>query len=43
MMASELLRFGPARAGELLAALTAWMTGHEYVSIELMQGRMSQK
>jgi dihydroorotate dehydrogenase (fumarate) len=43
MMASELLEAGPARAGELLSGLTAWMTEHEYVSIKQMQGSMSQK
>jgi dihydroorotate dehydrogenase (fumarate) len=43
MMASELLHAGPARAGEVLAALTTWMTEHDYVSIQQMQGSMSQK
>jgi dihydroorotate dehydrogenase (fumarate) len=43
MMASELLRGGPARVPELLAGLNRWMTEHEYVSIKQMQGSMSQK
>ena len=42
MMASELLNTGPARVGELLAELTTWMAAHEYVSINQMQGSMSQ-
>ena len=43
MLASELLQKGASRVTEILAALTAWMTEHEYTSIMQMQGSMSQK
>ncbi len=43
MMASELLRNGPSSITETLSGLTTWMKEHEYVSIEQMQGSMSQK
>jgi len=43
MLASELLQKGPERASQLLADLSAWMTEHEYTSIQQMQGSMSQK
>ena len=43
MLASELLQKGASRVTEILAALTAWMTEHEYTSIVQMQGSMSQK
>ena len=42
MLASELLRHGPARVTSLLDELRTWMTQHEYTSIEQMQGSMSQ-
>jgi dihydroorotate dehydrogenase (fumarate) len=42
MMASELLRMGVGRIGELLAAVTQWMEEHEYESVKQMQGSMSQ-
>lgn len=43
MMASALLKKGPARVGKLLAKLSQWMEEHEYDSIQQMQGSMSQK
>lgn len=42
MMASELLRHGEKRIGEIVAAMTQWMEEHEYESVEQMQGSMSQ-
>ena len=42
MMASELLRNGPKRIGEIEADLVQWMEEHEYESIKQMQGSMSQ-
>ena len=42
MMASELLRHGLGRIGEILDGLCAWMEEHEYESIRQMQGSMSQ-
>jgi len=41
MMASELLKNGPARTTEILAELESWMTEHDYDSIKQMQGSMS--
>ncbi|MCJ7584329.1 MAG: dihydroorotate dehydrogenase-like protein [Anaerolineales bacterium] len=41
MMASELLKRGPGRAAEILAALECWMIEHGYESIKQMQGSMS--
>lgn len=43
MMASELLRSGPARVSSILADLQRWMEEHEYASIKQMQGSMSQQ
>jgi dihydroorotate dehydrogenase (fumarate) len=43
MMASELLRNGVDRIGEVLADVKLWMEEHEYESVEQMQGSMSQK
>ena len=43
MMASELLRNGVGRIGEILSDLEKWMEEHEYSSIKMMQGSMSQK
>ena len=42
-IASEFLKKGSGRAGEILADLQAWMEEHEYVSITQMKGSMSQK
>jgi dihydroorotate dehydrogenase (fumarate) len=42
MVASELLRHGVERIGQIEAELVRWMTDHEYVSIRQMQGSMSQ-
>jgi dihydroorotate dehydrogenase (fumarate) len=41
MTASELLKKGPGRAGEILADLEGWMVAHEYESIHQMKGCMS--
>ena len=38
---AELLTKGPARLGELLTGLKAWMTEHEYESVEQMIGALS--
>jgi dihydroorotate dehydrogenase (fumarate) len=43
MMASALLRHGPARLGEVVEGLAEWLTEHEYESVEQMQGSMSQE
>ena len=43
MMTSELLAHGIHRLTELLADLQEWMREHEYASIALMQGSMSQR
>jgi dihydroorotate dehydrogenase (fumarate) len=43
MVASELLRNGPQRIGEMVDGLQVWMEEHEYDSIEQMQGSMSQQ
>jgi len=43
MIASELLRNGVNRIGEILSDLEKWMEENEYASIEMMQGSMSQK
>ncbi len=43
MMASELLRNGIGRISEILKDLEHWMEEHEYDSIDLMKGSMSQK
>lgn len=42
MMAAELLRNGVGRIGEIKAEMTRWMEEREYVSVEQMQGSMSQ-
>jgi dihydroorotate dehydrogenase (fumarate) len=42
LVASELLQHGPQRISEILAEVEAWMDEHEYVSINQMQGSMSQ-
>jgi dihydroorotate dehydrogenase (fumarate) len=43
MMASGLLRKGPGRIAKILKRMTNWMEEHEYESVALMQGSMSQK
>jgi dihydroorotate dehydrogenase (fumarate) len=43
MMASELLENGVGRISEILKRMEEWMEQHEYDSIELMKGSMSQK
>ncbi|CAN5814845.1 dihydroorotate dehydrogenase-like protein [soil metagenome] len=43
MMASELLRNGVGRIGEITASLTQWMEEHEYSSVAQLQGSMSQQ
>ena len=42
MLAGELLRNGVGRIGEIKAEMTRWMEEREYVSVEQMQGSMSQ-
>ena len=42
MMASALLRHGPARLTELEAGLREWLAAHEYASVEQLKGSMSQ-
>lgn len=42
MMASELLRHGVGRIGEILRGITMWMSDCEYESISQMCGSMSQ-
>ncbi|MCB0080220.1 MAG: dihydroorotate dehydrogenase-like protein, partial [Caldilineaceae bacterium] len=42
MLASELLRNGIERMGQIRAELVNWMEEHEYESIAQMQGSMSQ-
>ena len=43
MMASELLRNGVRRIGQVLNELTTWLKEHEYESVMQMIGAMSQK
>ena len=43
MLASELLENGIGRITEILDAMQAWMEEKEYVSVEQMQGSMSQQ
>ena len=43
MLASELVRNGPASLTQLVAGLSKWMEEHEYVSISQMRGSMSQR
>ena len=43
MMASAVLRHGPQHVRAVLTDLAAWMDAHEYDSIGLMQGSMSQR
>lgn len=43
MMASELLRHGVGRIGEIVADMQRWMEEYEYESVAQMQGSMSQQ
>ena len=43
MLASALLRQGPALLGELTEGLSAWLTEREYSSVEQLKGSMSQE
>jgi len=43
MLCSELLRNGPGRLAEIERDMKQWMEEHEYVSLEMMKGSMSQK
>ncbi len=43
MMCSALLRYGVDHIGKVLEEMKLWMEEHEYDSIKLMQGSMSQK
>jgi len=43
MMCSELIRNGYKRIAEILNDLQIWMEEHEYDSVALMKGSMSQK
>ncbi|MBX3013453.1 MAG: dihydroorotate dehydrogenase-like protein [Caldilineaceae bacterium] len=43
MLASELLRNGVKRLGEIRTDLKSWMEDHEYASVEQMRGSMSQQ
>jgi len=43
MVASMVLKHGPRQITTLLDELRAWMIAHEYDSIRLMQGSMSQR
>ncbi len=43
MVASEILKKGVGRIGELLRDLSSWMEEHEYDSVGQMRGSMSQK
>ncbi len=41
-MASELLRNGVGRIGEILAEMSEWLAEHEYESLDVLKGSMSQ-
>ena len=41
MMTSALLRHGPAHVAVVEAELRAWMTDHEYVSVDQLRGSAS--
>jgi dihydroorotate dehydrogenase (fumarate) len=41
MSASELLRQGAGRAGQLLAELVDWMNAHEYESVDQLRGSVA--
>ena len=42
MLASSLLRRGPAHLKQVIAGVGAWLDDHEYVSVKEMKGSMSQ-
>ena len=42
MMASALLRRGPAHVRQVLAGIGSWLEEHEYVSVAQMKGSLSQ-
>ena len=42
MLASVLLRHGPARLADILAGLDRWLDEHEHVSVAQLRGSMSQ-
>jgi dihydroorotate dehydrogenase (fumarate) len=41
-MASELLRNGSGRIGEILAEMSDWLYENEYDSLDMLQGSLSQ-
>ena len=43
MLASELLRNGVNRLGDIRSDLVSWMEDHEYESVEQLRGSMSQR
>ena len=43
MLASSLLRQGPAHVGALVSGIETWMTEREYASVEQMKGSLSQQ
>jgi dihydroorotate dehydrogenase (fumarate) len=43
MVASSLLRHGPAHASKLVSSVEKWMTEREYTSVEQMKGSLSQQ
>jgi dihydroorotate dehydrogenase (fumarate) len=43
MVASELLRHGVNRLGDIRQDLASWLEDHEYESVEQLQGSMSQR
>ena len=43
MLASSLLRRGPAHVGALVSGIEKWMTEREYASVEQMKGSLSQQ
>jgi dihydroorotate dehydrogenase (fumarate) len=42
-MASELLKNGSGRIGEILAEMSDWLYDHEYESLDVLKGSLSQK
>jgi dihydroorotate dehydrogenase (fumarate) len=43
MIASELIRNGPERVGEILSDMNAWLTTHRYYSLRHLQGTLCQQ
>jgi dihydroorotate dehydrogenase (fumarate) len=43
MTTSAVLKFGPARAAEILKDMETWLEEHEYDSVQQMKGSMSQQ